>query len=248
MKKEAEPRIDDRLKQRLKRVLVLTLRYVVPGLATATGLLAWWVNSAGYSQDSAEFVLPPSDEYPPITIQIEVPAIPIDDVRQGLYAPQGNASCLKDSTKYAKALSCEVDGVQLDPCYWLPGDAEITEVYCFDPKSYEYSLFSVIEILDIWALKDQEMLWESTAVATFLFITPPDYALNEYGDLLVEGLDVCVLDHFEAIGAEVNGYKCHSGATVQGELYGERPSLFARYSSPSGDRISSQWIKFIIYG
>lgn len=248
MKKKASTGIDVELKQRLKRVLVLTLRYVVPGLATATGLLAWWVNSAGYSQDAAEFVLPPSDEYPPITIQIEVPEIPIDDVRQGLYTSQGDASCLRDSTKSARALSCEADGEELDPCYWLPGGDEITEVYCFDPKSYEYSLFSVIETLDIWALKDQGMLWESTPVATFLFITPPDYALEEYGDLMVEGLDVCILESFEATENQVNSYKCNSGATVQGEVYGERPNLFASYSSPSGERISSQWIKFIIYG
>jgi hypothetical protein len=167
---------------------------------------------------------------------------------QGLYAPQGDASCLKDSTKSARALSCEVDGVELDPCYWLPGDAEINEVYCFDPKSYEYSLFSVIEILDIWALKDEELLWESTPVATFLFITPPDYAFQEYGDRLIDGLDVCILESFEATGTQGNSYKCNSGATVQGEVYGERPNLFARYSSPSADRISSQWIKFIIYG
>jgi hypothetical protein len=248
LKQESTNGVDVRLKQRLKRVLVLSLRYVIPGLATATGLLAWWVNSAGYSPDSPELTLPPSDEYPPITIQIEVPAIPIDDGGLGLYTPQGDASCLKDSTKSARALNCEVGGKELDPCYWAPGDAEINEVYCFDPSSYDYTRHRVVEILDIWALKEQGVLWESTAVATFLFITPPDYAFQEYGDQLIDGLDVCVLDNFDSSRAEVKIYKCNSGATVQSEVYGDLPHLFARYSSPSADRVSSEWIKYIIYG
>ena len=240
--------IDDVLKKRIKRFFVLTLRYVIPGLATVTGFMAWWVTSTGAAQDSLDLLLPPADENPPITIQIEIPAIPIDEVRNGLYPVQGQASCLQDSTKSARALSCKAEGQDLDPCYWIPGDAEIAEVYCFDPVSYKYTAFTVMETLDIWALMDQGQLWETNAVATFIFVKAPDYAFQEYGDLLVEEMDICVLREFESRDEERQIYDCRSGATVQGDVYGELPHLFAEYSSPSGDRVSSEWIKYIIYG
>jgi len=235
-------------KNKLKRVLVLTLRYVIPSLATVTGLLAWWVSSVGNTTDSAEKILPPADEFPPIAIQMEIPVIPIEDVRLGLYPPQGDANCLVDSSKSARALACEVKGEVLDPCYWIPGGSEITETYCFDPVTYKYTAYTVTDILDIWALKDQGMLWESTAVATFLFVKAPDYAFEEYGESLVDGMEVCVLTNFEPQEGQVQSYECKSGATILSDVFGDRPHLFVTHSSPSGDRISSQWIKYIIYG
>lgn len=232
----------------IKPAVDITIRYVIPGLAAATGLGAWLLsaNGPGVVDESTTALLPDS-EYPPITRVIEVPELPSLFNENSNLEVLGSAYCDQDSTRSARGLGCDVGGELLDPCYWPPGDVGIPYVFCFNPEIYSYELYEVA------SLTDDATLWESIPVEYLIYVEYPEQNnLADYPKELVDTAtgtyDVCRIDDYNVENPIDRTYTCLTGSKVSGGVLGDKPHYFVEYIDAKTNSVSSQWLGFIIYG
>jgi len=221
------------------------LRYVLPGLASITGIAAWLIASNQFGDETDDLILSPDDPYPPITVQINIPEIPMNSESEGGLELKGQVTCLEDSLSSAKAIRCREDEMILDPCYWPP-EPGITSVFCFEPFQYRYEMYEVVE------LDESIAVIEERAVPTFIFVKSPEREnINDYSEELVpigNGFaDACTLQTDSLEGQETE-YNCTTGSTVTGEILGESPHHFVQYEDSETGLTTSQYLNFIIYG
>jgi len=67
-------------------------------------------------------------------------------------------------------------------------------------------------------------------------------------ELLDGYFDICVLDDSTVHNNIDRTYTCLTGSTVSGGILGDRPNYFAEYLNIETGAVSSQWIRYIVYG
>ena len=232
------------MSSRAKKALLFFLRFVLPGVASVTGILAWLFAANINNEQEASFVLEPDAQYPPVTLQIQVPEIPTIDESPTGNAPIGNASCSEDSRASNGGIRCISSDLILDPCY-LPPEPDPGSVFCFDPVSFSYDVYDLIEISEI--ISDGE-----GPEATFILVDLTDERnFSDYPEEAIEVrgrfVDVCTLDDKSAIG-ELISYSCVTGSSVEGPILGQSPDHFVQYRELGSDSLTSRYLSYIVYG
>lgn len=228
----------------LKKAVLIFLRYVLPGIATVTGVLAWVFAANLTSEDEPGLVLAPEDSFPRVTFQIEVPEIPTIDESPTGNEPIGEAECVEDSKTSNQAIRCLTNGEVLDPCY-LPGEPDPSSVFCFDPVAFSHNVYSVDEISNIVGVG-------TGPEPTFVLVDLSDNRnISDYPEEAIEVrgryVDVCTLDDKSAEGVDVS-YSCITGSQVLGPVYGESPQHFVEYLEDGEAEAKSRYLSYIIYG
>lgn len=228
----------------IKKAILIFLRYILPGLATVTGILAWFFASTIAEQDLREVILEPDASSSPVTIQIELPEIPSFEDSPSGNEPVGDADCTEDSNTSNSAIRCSSSDIVLDPCY-LPPEPSPGSVFCFDPVTYTYDVYTLNELSQIFAA-------ESGPEATFILVDMTDERdIFDYPEEAIEvrgrTVDVCTLDDKFAEGSDIS-YSCVTGSKVTGPIYGDSPNHFVEYKEIGEDDLKSKYLSYIIYG
>lgn len=225
------------------------VRYVIPAIATVTGVTAWVLAGNVQGSDSTDgLAFLPDDPLAPVTNVYEVPQVPeLYFFDEPDIKTSGVVACDRNSKRSPLAVTCLLDKTKtLDPCYYpyeLEGEPY---VFCLKPEYLTYDLYEVSSI-------SGEQSEKGSSVEMLIYVQAPDREpIAGSFDNLIEldsGYhDACLIDDYKVPKPIDRTYTCLSGSKVAGGVLGEKPNYFVKYWDAETDTTSSQWLGLVVYG